>query len=195
MKSITPPIKYKINAVSFYQSQLSSSRWCNACWTIVLMNRNQRNKILVKFSARAMFRFMLRAYQPLKLLRDASIGSRALYFYSCEKANRAPASFPGSLFSDSLSRWNRDPVCGWSRDHLSIQNRRVGEYSSTFGREDYNIPPCCPTLPTDFPTTQILGGHLTSRKQPQPGSLFQRVREAEKRDPGNEVDRSLGKLT
>ena len=26
-----------------------------------------------------------------------------------------------------------------------------------------------------------------SRDQPQPGSLFQRLREAEKRDPGNEV--------
>ena len=26
-------------------------------------------------------------------------------------------SFPGSLFSASLSRWNRDPGCGWSRDH------------------------------------------------------------------------------
>ena len=29
-----------------------------------------------------------------------------------------------------------------------------------------------------------------SREQPQPGSLFQRLREAEKRDPGNEVDRN-----
>ena len=53
-------------------------------------------------------------------------------------------SFPGSLFSASLSRWNRDPGCGWSRDW--------------------------------------------SRDQPQPGSLFQRLREAEKRDPGNEVE-------
>ena len=26
-------------------------------------------------------------------------------------------SFPGSLFSASLGRWNRDPGCGWSRDH------------------------------------------------------------------------------
>ena len=26
-------------------------------------------------------------------------------------------SFPGSLFSASLSHWNRDPGCGWSRDH------------------------------------------------------------------------------
>ena len=49
-------------------------------------------------------------------------------------------SFPGSLFSASNSRWNRDPSCGWSRDHLSIQNRRVGGYSSTFGREDHKIP-------------------------------------------------------
>ena len=28
-----------------------------------------------------------------------------------------PTSFPGSLFSASLSRWTRDPGCGWSRDH------------------------------------------------------------------------------
>ena len=78
-----------------------------------------------------------------------------------------------------LSRWNRDPGCGWSRDHLSIQNRRVGGYSSTFFREDDKIP------------------HSSSRffyhpdsgwssDQLQPGSLFQRLREA-KRDPGNEV--------
>ena len=29
--------------------------------------------------------------------------------------------------------------------------------------------------------------HRLSRDQPQPGSFFQRPREAEKRDPGNEV--------
>ena len=49
-------------------------------------------------------------------------------------------SFPGSLFSASLNRWNRDPGCDWSRDYLSIQNRRVGGYSSIFGREDDKIP-------------------------------------------------------
>ena len=81
-----------------------------------------------------------------------------------------------------LSRWNRDPGCSWSRDHLSIQSRRVGGYSSTFGREDDKIPPCCPTLPADFSTTQILGGHVTSRNQ----GLCS-AREAEKSDPGNEV--------
>ena len=42
---------------------------------------------------------------------------------------------------------------------------RVGGYSSTFGREE---SPC-------------LGGHVTSR----------RLREAEKRDPGNEVAHTL----
>ena len=49
--------------------------------------------------------------------------------------NSATTSFPGSLFSASFSCWNRDPGCGWSRDHPSIQNHRVGGYSSTFGRE------------------------------------------------------------
>ena len=33
-----------------------------------------------------------------------------------------------------------DPGCGWTRDHLSIQNRRVGGCSSKFGREDDKIP-------------------------------------------------------
>ena len=31
--------------------------------------------------------------------------------------------------------------CGWSRDHLSIQNRRVGGYSSTFGRKENPVAP------------------------------------------------------
>ena len=39
-----------------------------------------------------------------------------------------PTSFPGSLFSASLSQWNRDPGCGWSRDHPSLQNDGVGGY-------------------------------------------------------------------
>ena len=43
-----------------------------------------------------------------------------------------------------------------------------------------------PTLPADFSTTQILGGHVSSCNQVP--SLFQRLREAENRDPGNEVD-------
>ena len=66
-------------------------------------------------------------------------------------------SFPGSLFSASLSLWNRDPGCGWSRDHLSIQNRRVGGYSSTFGREENPVAP---------PFKQIfLPGHVNTRNQ------------------------------
>ena len=28
-----------------------------------------------------------------------------------------PTSFPGSLFSASIGRWNKDPGCGWSCDH------------------------------------------------------------------------------
>ena len=36
--------------------------------------------------------------------------------------------------------------------------------------------------------------HSLPRDQPQPGSFFQRPREAEKRDPGNEVDWSRAKL-
>ena len=94
-----------------------------------------------------------------------------IFFISGENVRSVPTSFPGSLFSASLSRWNRDPGCGWSRDYLSIQNRG----------------------------TQV---HLVERKTllPHPSSRFfyhpdsgwsrdrpQRIREAEKRDPGNEV--------
>ena len=93
---------------------------------------------------------------------------------------RAATSFPGFLFSASLSRWNRDPGCGWSRDYLSIQNRRVGWYSNIFGREDDKIP---------HPSSRFSSppDSWWSRDPPQPGSLFQLLREAEKRDPGNEV--------
>ena len=95
--------------------------------------------------------------------------------------NVQSTSFPGSLFSASLSRWNKDPGCGWSRDHLAIENRRVGGCSSTFGREDDKIPhPSC-----RFFYHPDSGW---SPDQPQSGSLFQRLRDAEKRDPGNEVD-------
>ena len=66
--------------------------------------------------------------------------STALELVQSEQQVRfCKTSFPGSLLSASLSRWNRDPGWGWSRDHLSIQNRRVGGYSSTFGREDDKI--------------------------------------------------------
>ena len=34
--------------------------------------------------------------------------------------------------------------------------------------------------------------HSLARDQPQPGSFFQRPREAERRDPGNEVDFPVG---
>ena len=71
---------------------------------------------------------------------------------------------PGSLFSASLGRWNRDPGCGWSRDHLSIQNRRVGWYSSTFGRANDKIhhPPSRFFYHPD--SGWFLGGHLTRER-------------------------------
>ena len=36
---------------------------------------------------------------------------------SSDKSVCMSTSFLGSLFSASLSRWNRDSGCGWSRDH------------------------------------------------------------------------------
>ena len=60
----------------------------------------------------------------------------------------------------------------------------VGGYSSTFGREDDKIPHASSRF-------FYHADHGWSRDEPQPGSLFQRLREAEKRDPGNEVALSL----
>ena len=40
----------------------------------------------------------------------------------------------------------------------------------------------------EYPPTLRFWMNRWSRDQPQPGSLFQRLREAENRDPGNEVD-------
>ena len=39
----------------------------------------------------------------------------------------------------------------------------------------------------EYPTTLWFWMDRWSRDQPQPGSVFERLREAEKRDPGNEV--------
>ena len=94
---------------------------------------------------------------------------------SQKSSQNSPTSFPGSLFSASLSRWSRDPGCDWSRDHLSIQNRRVGGYSSAFGREDDKRP---------HPSTRFF------YDQSKPASLFQQLGKAEKRDPGNKVENS-----
>ena len=44
----------------------------------------------------------------------------------------------------------------------------------------------------EYPPTLWFWMDRWSRDQPQPGSLFQRLREAEKRDPGNEVVLSVG---
>ena len=76
-----------------------------------------------------------------------------------------PTSFPGSLFSASLSSWNRDPGCGWSRDYLSILNRRVGGYSRTVGREDDKIP---------HPSSRFVYHPDSgwSSDQPQPANMF-----------------------
>ena len=39
------------------------------------------------------------------------------YKKTCILRTSKATSFPGSLFSASLGRWKKDPVCGWSHDH------------------------------------------------------------------------------
>ena len=89
-------------------------------------------------------------------------------------------SFPGSLFSTSLSRWNRDPGYGRSRD---IYPSKTAGWVGTQGYlvERKTLLP--------HPSSRFFYHPDSgwSHDQLRPGSLFQRPREAEKRDPGNEV--------
>ena len=58
----------------------------------------------------------------------------------------------------------------------------MGGYSSAFGREDDKIPSSRFFYHPDSEW---------SHDKPQPGSLSQRLREAEVIDPGNEVEKQL----
>ena len=67
--------------------------------------------------------------------------------------------------------------------HVTMYSSKTAGYSSTFGREDDKIP---------HPSSSFFYHRDSgwSRDQPQPRSLFQRQREAEKRDPGNEIEQN-----
>ena len=56
---------------------------------------------------------------------------------------------------------------------------RVGQQSGILSSSRPNV--------LEYPPTLRFWMDRWSRDQPQPGSLFQRLREEEKRDPGNEV--------
>ena len=102
------------------------------------------------------------------------------------RKGKGATSLPGSLFSASLSRWNRDPGCGRSGDHTeSGWNLLEGWGILSFSRPNVR----------EYPPTLRFCMDIWSRDQPQPGSLFQRLREAEKRDPGNEVGKGAGSDT
>ena len=88
--------------------------------------------------------------------------------------------FPGSLFSASLSCWNRDPGCDWSRD------RPESGWKKNL-LEGWGIWSSSRPNALEYPPTLRSWMNRWSRGQSQPGSLLQRLREAEKRDPGNEV--------
>ena len=79
----------------------------------------------------------------------------------------------------AFSRWNRDPAAG----HVTTQNlggRNLLEGWGILSSSQPNV--------LEYPPILRFWMDRWSRDQPQPGSLFQRLREAEKRDPGNEVD-------
>ena len=126
-----------------------------------------------------------KANQNIRSISISYISLKASQNNWITQALSVSTSFSGSLFSASLSRWKRDPGCGWSRDHLSIQNRRVGGYICLCKFVTVTIKETLLPHPSSRFFYHPDSGW--SRDQPQPGSLFQRLREAEKRDPGNEV--------
>ena len=61
----------------------------------------------------------------------------------------------------SISRWNRDPVAA---GHVTIYpSKTAGWVGAQLHLLERTIK--YPTLPADFSTTQIPGGHVTSRNQ------------------------------
>ena len=87
---------------------------------------------------------------------------------SQDRARSYSTLFPGSLFSASLCRWNRDLVAA---GHVTTQTLGGRKSAGRVGQQG-------------FPLDQI---YLSTHPAVLDGSLFQRLREAEKRDPGNEV--------
>ena len=67
--------------------------------------------------------------------------------------------------------------------HVTTQNLGGRKISWKGGATGFSSRPNV----LEYPPTLRFWMDRWSRDQPQPGSLFQRLREAEKRDPGNEV--------
>ena len=63
---------------------------------------------------------------------------------------------------------------------------RTGKFRRTFPKEKFSSVEMDKNCWLTLPRWKSLC-HSLARDQPQPGSFFQRSREAEKRDPGNEV--------
>ena len=74
-----------------------------------------------------------------------------------------PTSLPGSLFSASFSRWNRDPGCGWSCDWppriwvVKKSAGRVGQQGFPLDQMYLSTHPPC--------GFGWIDGHVTSRNQ------------------------------
>ena len=63
---------------------------------------------------------------------------------------------------------------------------RTGKFRRTFPKEKFSSVEVDKNCWLTLPRWKSLC-HSLARDQPQPGSFFQRTREAENRDPGNEV--------
>ena len=102
-------------------------------------------------------------------------------FYSTER--RREQVLTPNLLPDSQNQAVSisQPGCGWSRDHPeSGWQKNLLEGWRILLSSRPNV--------LEYPPTLQFWMDRWSRDQPQPGSLFQRLREAEKRDPGNEVE-------
>ena len=97
-----------------------------------------------------------------KLMQLIMISSAELRAVSaCKNCSQVTTLFPGSLFSASLVVGTETLVAA---GHLTIYPSKTAGWVGTKVHLALRKL-CSPTLPVDFSTTQILGGHVTSRNQ------------------------------
>lgn len=108
------------------------------------------------------------------------------------KFKTSPTSFPGSLSSAFLGRWKKDRGCGRSRD--SLQNRRISGTESETLYASRKLRSCTNRVSFSYPLIRLFCRLVSWHKRFHGGrvneqfSFFQRPREKEKREPGNEFE-------
>ena len=91
------------------------------------------------------------------------------------------------VITHSSTSFPGDPGCGWTQN---LGGRKIFWKGGATGFFYCHIDKITKANVLEYPPTLRFWMDRWSRDQPQPGSLFQRLREAEKRDPGNKVAHS-----